>query len=56
MVKADPATPALEILETRMHRIDPETRAARKVMDTYLLHKETPKKVDSGTTQAQAND
>lgn len=30
----DYVTPALEILETRMHRIDPETRAARKVMDT----------------------
>jgi 2-oxo-hept-3-ene-1,7-dioate hydratase len=27
-------TPALEILETRMHRIDPETKAPRKVMDT----------------------
>jgi 2-oxo-hept-3-ene-1,7-dioate hydratase len=30
----DYVTPALEILETRMHRIDPETKAARKVMDT----------------------
>ena len=30
----DHVTPALEILETRMHRIDPETGAARKVMDT----------------------
>ena len=30
----DYVTPALEILETRMHRFDPETRAARKVMDT----------------------
>jgi 2-oxo-hept-3-ene-1,7-dioate hydratase len=27
-------TPALEILETRMHRVDPETGAGRKVMDT----------------------
>lgn len=27
-------TPALEILETRMHRVDPETKATRKVMDT----------------------
>jgi 2-oxo-hept-3-ene-1,7-dioate hydratase len=27
-------TPALEILETRMHRIDPETKATRKVADT----------------------
>ena len=27
-------TPALEILESRMHRIDPETKATRKVMDT----------------------
>jgi 2-oxo-hept-3-ene-1,7-dioate hydratase len=27
-------TPALEILETRMHRIDPETKVPRKVMDT----------------------
>jgi 2-oxo-hept-3-ene-1,7-dioate hydratase len=27
-------TPALEILETRMHRVDPETKQARKVMDT----------------------
>ena len=27
-------TPALEILETRMHRIDPETKTQRKVMDT----------------------
>lgn len=27
-------TPALEILEARMHRIDPETGATRKVMDT----------------------
>lgn len=27
-------TPALEILETRMHRIDPETGTTRKVMDT----------------------
>ena len=30
----DYVTPALEILETRMHRVDPETKAARKVMDT----------------------
>ena len=30
----DYVTPALEILETRMHRFDPETKAARKVMDT----------------------
>jgi 2-oxo-hept-3-ene-1,7-dioate hydratase len=30
----DHVTPALEILETRMHRIDPETKASRKVMDT----------------------
>lgn len=30
----DYVTPALEILETRMHRIDPQTRVARKVMDT----------------------
>src|ERR1700761_2225457 len=30
----DYVTPALEILETRMHRIDPETKAARKVADT----------------------
>src|SRR6185295_3513848 len=30
----DYVTPALEILETRMHRIDPETKAARNVMDT----------------------
>ncbi|WP_315830770.1 2-oxo-hept-4-ene-1,7-dioate hydratase [Bradyrhizobium prioriisuperbiae] len=30
----DYVTPALEILETRMHRIDPDTKAARKVMDT----------------------
>jgi 2-oxo-hept-3-ene-1,7-dioate hydratase len=30
----DHVTPALEILETRMHRIDPETGASRKVMDT----------------------
>ncbi len=30
----DYVTPALEILETRMHRIDPETKVARKVMDT----------------------
>jgi 2-oxo-hept-3-ene-1,7-dioate hydratase len=30
----DYVTPALEILETRMHRIDPETKATRKVMDT----------------------
>lgn len=30
----DYVTPALEILETRMHRIDPETQAARKVTDT----------------------
>ena len=27
-------TPALEILETRMHRVDPKTGATRKVMDT----------------------
>jgi 2-oxo-hept-3-ene-1,7-dioate hydratase len=27
-------TPALEILETRMHRVDPETKVPRKVMDT----------------------
>jgi 2-oxo-hept-3-ene-1,7-dioate hydratase len=26
--------PALEILDTRVHRIDPETKAGRKVMDT----------------------
>jgi 2-oxo-hept-3-ene-1,7-dioate hydratase len=30
----DYVTPALEILETRMHRIDPETKQTRKVMDT----------------------
>lgn len=30
----DYVTPALEILETRMHRIDPETGKTRKVMDT----------------------
>lgn len=30
----DCVTPALEILETRMHRVDPETGKARKVMDT----------------------
>jgi len=30
----DYVTPALEILETRMHRVDPETKAPRKVMDT----------------------
>jgi 2-oxo-hept-3-ene-1,7-dioate hydratase len=27
-------TPALEILEARMHRVDPETKATRKVVDT----------------------
>jgi 2-oxo-hept-3-ene-1,7-dioate hydratase len=30
----DYVTPALEILETRMHRVDPETGATRKVTDT----------------------
>jgi 2-oxo-hept-3-ene-1,7-dioate hydratase len=30
----DYVTPALEILETRMHRVDPQTGAARKVTDT----------------------
>jgi 2-oxo-hept-3-ene-1,7-dioate hydratase len=30
----DYVTPALEILETRMHRIDPETKIPRKVTDT----------------------
>ena len=30
----DYVTPALEILETRMHRVDPETGKTRKVMDT----------------------
>jgi 2-oxo-hept-3-ene-1,7-dioate hydratase len=30
----DYVMPALEILETRMHRVDPETKAPRKVMDT----------------------
>jgi 2-oxo-hept-3-ene-1,7-dioate hydratase len=30
----DYIVPALEILETRMHRVDPETKATRKVMDT----------------------
>ncbi|BAL79735.1 2-oxo-hept-4-ene-1,7-dioate hydratase [Bradyrhizobium cosmicum] len=30
----DYVTPALEILETRMHRVDPETGKPRKVMDT----------------------
>jgi 2-oxo-hept-3-ene-1,7-dioate hydratase len=30
----DYVTPALEILETRMHRVDPETGQTRKVMDT----------------------
>src|SRR3954463_14744933 len=30
----DYVTPALEILETRMHRVDPQTGKARKVMDT----------------------
>lgn len=31
---SDYVTPALEILETRMHRVDPETGKTRKVMDT----------------------
>jgi 2-oxo-hept-3-ene-1,7-dioate hydratase len=30
----DYVTPALEILETRMHRVDPATKVPRKVMDT----------------------
>ena len=30
----DYVTPALEILETRMHRVDPETGKTRKVVDT----------------------
>jgi 2-oxo-hept-3-ene-1,7-dioate hydratase len=30
----DYVTPALEILETRMHRVDPDTGTARKVTDT----------------------
>ena len=30
----DYVTPALEILETRMHRVDPETKQIRKAMDT----------------------
>lgn len=30
----DYVTPALEILETRMHRVDPQTGKTRKVMDT----------------------
>jgi len=30
----DYVTPALEILESRMHRVDPETGQTRKVMDT----------------------
>ena len=30
----DYVTPALEILETRMHRVDPDTGKTRKVMDT----------------------
>src|SRR5215217_5353488 len=30
----DYVTPALEILETRMHRVDPQTGKARKVTDT----------------------
>ena len=30
----DYVTPALEILETRMHRVDPQTKAPRKVTDT----------------------
>ncbi|WP_440642687.1 2-oxo-hept-4-ene-1,7-dioate hydratase [Bradyrhizobium sp. PUT101] len=30
----DYVTPALEILETRMHRVDPQTGRTRKVMDT----------------------
>jgi 2-oxo-hept-3-ene-1,7-dioate hydratase len=30
----DYVTPALEILETRMHRVDPDTGQTRKVMDT----------------------
>jgi 2-oxo-hept-3-ene-1,7-dioate hydratase len=30
----DYVTPALEILETRMHRVDPQTGAARRVTDT----------------------
>ena len=30
----DYVTPALEILETRMHRVDPETGKPRKVVDT----------------------
>ena len=29
---------------------------ARKVMDTYLLHKDTPKEVDTATSQVQASD
>lgn len=30
----DYVTPALEILETRMHRVDPQTGQTRKIMDT----------------------
>lgn len=30
----DFVTPALEILDTRIHRVDPETKATRKVVDT----------------------
>jgi hypothetical protein len=29
---------------------------ARKVMDAYLLHKDTPKEVDAATSQSQASD
>src|SRR5947209_12376721 len=31
-------TPALEILESRMHRLDPQTQATRKVTDTISHH------------------
>src|SRR6478672_9267405 len=39
----DYVTPALEILETRMHRVDPQTGKTRKVMDTISTTRRMPR-------------
>ena len=48
----DYVTPALEILETRMHRVDPETKVPRKVMDTISDNAANAALVVGGTSGA----
>src|SRR5437879_13421485 len=44
----DYVTPALEILETRVHRVDPEPKATRKVNDPLAPRPRHPARVARG--------